>query len=101
MTGAAFDQIVCLAFLDDGVFQLKRGQSPQVIGMKHYSRAFGALGDFEVTSVFVELESLKTRGLNQSDLIEINDEDDKNMVKVIPTIELATVMNEQDIVLQV
>ena len=32
LIGAAFDQAVSLAFLDDGVFQLKAGQDTSEIG---------------------------------------------------------------------
>ncbi len=41
---AAFDQDVSLAFLDDGVYQLKKGQQTKGIETKNFSPAYRALG---------------------------------------------------------
>ena len=95
MMGAAFDQTVCAAFIDDGVYQLKRGQNPSVSGMKHFTKAYGALDDFGVAEVLIECESLESRGLRRSDLIEIPRDDGQ-----IPAKELAAIMDRQDVVLQ-
>lgn len=105
LIGAAFDQDVSLAFLDDGVFQLTRGQDTKGIGVKNFSPTFRALGDYEVTKLFVERESLEERGLSADDLQEITyeDEDDdwaeKPSVQIISRAEMATVMADQDVVL--
>ena len=58
LIGAAFDQDVSLAFVDDGVFQLTKGQNTEAAGMKNFSATYAALGDYEVTKVFVEKESM-------------------------------------------
>ena len=78
LIGAAFDQDVSLAFLDDGVFQLVKDQNTKEIGVKNFSPTFRALGDYEVTKLYVEAESLSERGLTEDDLQEIvyEDEDD-------------------------
>ena len=78
LIGAAFEQDVSLAFLDDGVFQLTKGQNTDGIGIKNFSPTFRALGDYEVTKLYVEKESLAERGLTEGDLQEImyEDEDD-------------------------
>uniref|UniRef100_UPI00263137DF sulfurtransferase complex subunit TusC n=1 Tax=Aliiroseovarius sp. TaxID=1872442 RepID=UPI00263137DF len=75
LIGAAFDQDVSLAFLDDGVFQLTRGQNTEAIGVKNFSPTFRALGDYDVTKLYVERESLEERGLSEGDLQEIMYED--------------------------
>ena len=62
LIGAAFDQDVSLAFLDDGVFQLVKEQDTNAIGMKNFSPTYKALGDYEVTKLYVERESLEQRG---------------------------------------
>ena len=56
LIGAAFDQDVSLAFLDDGVFQLAKGQNTKGVGIKNFSPTFRALGDYEVTKLYVEKE---------------------------------------------
>ncbi len=105
LIGAAFDQDVSLAFLDDGVFQLVKDQNTDGIGMKNFSPTFRALGDYEVTKLFVERESLDERGLSPDDLQEImyEDEDDdwaeKPSIRIVSRAEMADIMAEQDVVL--
>lgn len=105
LIGAAFEQDVSLAFLDDGVFQLTRGQNTEGIGVKNFSPTFRALGDYEVTKLFVERESLEERGLTEADLQEITyeDEDDdwaeKPSIRVVSRAEMAEIMADQDVVL--
>jgi tRNA 2-thiouridine synthesizing protein C len=105
LIGAAFDQDVSLAFLDDGVFQLTRGQNTEGIGVKNFSKTFGALGDYEVSKLYVERESLEERGLNAENLQEITyeDEDDdwaeKPSIRIVSRAEMTDVMADQDVVL--
>ncbi|MCA0869237.1 sulfurtransferase complex subunit TusC [Seohaeicola saemankumensis] len=105
LIGAAFDQDVSLAFLDDGVFQLTKGQNTDGIGVKNFSPTFRALGDYEVTKFYVERESLAERGLTEADLQEITyeDEDDdwaeKPSIRVVGRDEMAAIMADQDVVL--
>jgi tRNA 2-thiouridine synthesizing protein C len=105
LIGAAFDQDVSMAFLDDGVFQLTKGQDTKEIGLKNFSATFRALGDYEVTKLYVEKESLDERGLTLDDLqnIEYEDEDDdyaeKPSIRLVSRAEMADVMADQDVVL--
>ena len=105
LIGAAFDQDVSLAFLDDGVFQLTKGQDTKEAGLKNFSPTFRALGDYEVTKLYVEQESLDERGLTLDDLqdIQYEDEDDdyeeKPSIIVVSRSEMANVMADQDVVL--
>jgi tRNA 2-thiouridine synthesizing protein C len=105
LIGAAFEQDVRLAFVDDGVFQLTKGQNTDGIGMKNFSPTFRALGDYDVNKLFVERESLEERGLTEDDLqaIVYEDEDDdyeeKPSIQVISRAEMADVMADADVVL--
>ncbi len=105
LIGAAFDQDVSLAFLDDGVFQIVKGQDTAGIGMKNFSPTYRALGDYEVTKLYVEKESLETRGLSEDDLLEITyeDEDDdwaeKPSIHVVKRDEMTQLMAQQDVIL--
>lgn len=105
LIGAAFDQDVSLAFLDDGVFQLTKGQDTAGIGIKNFSPTFRALGDYEVTKLYVEQESLDERGLTLDDLQQVTyeDEDDdwaeKPSIRVVSRAEMADIMADQDVVL--
>ena len=105
LISAAFEQDVSLAFLDDGVYQLAKGQDTSGIGMKNFSPTYRALGDYEVTKLYVERESLEERGLKPEDLMEITyeDEDDdfaeKPSVHVVSRSELIEIIAQQDVLL--
>ena len=68
LIGAAFDQDVSLAFIDDGVFQLKKNQDTSEIYTKNFSKIYSALEMYDVEKLFVEKESLESRGLTEKDL---------------------------------
>jgi len=105
LIGAAFDQDVSLAFLDDGVYQLAKGQKTDGIGMKNFSPTYNALGDYDVNKIYVEKESLEARGLTVDDLMPLKyeDEDDdwaeKDSIRVISSEEMSKLFEEQDVVL--
>ena len=105
LIGAAFEQDVSLAFLDDGVFQLAKGQETKEIGMKNFSPTYKALGDYDVNKIYVEKESLEARGLTVDDLLPLTYEDadedyaEKDSIKVVTAAELAQIMEQADVVL--
>ncbi|MFK5969672.1 MAG: sulfurtransferase complex subunit TusC [Candidatus Marithrix sp.] len=105
LIGAAFEQDVSLAFIDDGVYQLKKGQSTDGIGMKNFSPTYNALGDYDINKIYVDKDSLEQRGLTLDDLMNLTWEDENNNYAEKPSIslvnseELAVLMEQQDIVL--
>jgi tRNA 2-thiouridine synthesizing protein C len=102
LIGAAFDQDVSVMFLDDGVYQLTKGQDTKGIGMKNFSPTYRALGDYEVKKIYVDRASLEARGLSQEDLVEIawedfeTEEEIDNIVEVIDSARVSELMNESD-----
>ena len=88
---AAFDQDVSLVFIDDGVWQLKKGQQTKGVEMKNFSPTYRALEGYDVEKLYVERESLAARGLSEDDLIVD--------VNVLSSAELGSLMAEQDVVL--
>jgi len=103
LIGAAFEQDVSMAFMDDGVYQLTKGQDTTGIGMKNFSPTYAALGDYEVTKIYVEKESLDERGLMLDDLQHLvwEDEDEdyaeKDSIHLVSRAELADVLAGQDV----
>ncbi|MDH3979314.1 MAG: sulfurtransferase complex subunit TusC [Gammaproteobacteria bacterium] len=103
LIGAAFEQDVSVTFMDDGVYQLTKGQDTTGIGMKNFSPTYSALGDFEVTKIYVEKESLEERGLSLDDLQHLvwEDEDEdyaeKDSIRLVSRAELADVLAGQDV----
>ena len=88
---AAFDQAVSLVFVEDGVWQLKKGQQTKGIETKNFSPTYRALEGYDVEKLSVERESLDARGLPEDDLIVD--------VEVLDSAALGKLMAEQDVVL--
>lgn len=91
LISAMFEQDVHLAFLDDGVFQIRKGQTPSVLEMKDFSKTYRALEGYGIEKIFVEKESLEERGLTPDDLII--------PVEVIGRRDMAGLMDSMDVVL--
>ena len=88
---AAFDQEVSLAFLDDGIYQLKKGQQTKGIETKNFSPTYRALEGYDIEKLYVEKESLEARGLSEEDLLVD--------VTVLSRAEMGSLMEEQDVLL--
>jgi tRNA 2-thiouridine synthesizing protein C len=105
LIGAAFEQEVQLLFIDDGVYQLTKGQSTEGIGMKNFSKTYAALGDYDVNQIYVDEQSLKDRGLSMDDLQELTyeDEDDdyaeKSSMKLVNREQIAELIGDADVLL--
>lgn len=103
LISAAFEQDVSLTFMDDGVYQLAKGQDTTGIGMKNFSPTYSALGDYEINKIYVEKESLEERGLTLDDLQHLvwEDEDEdyaeKDSIRLVSRAELADVLAGQDV----
>ncbi len=103
LVGAAFEQDVCMAFIGDGVFQIMKGQDTSESDMKNFSLTYKALGDYEVTKLYVEQESMQERGLDLDDLMPLvwQDEDDnwaeKASIKIVLRKQLSNIMAAQDV----
>jgi tRNA 2-thiouridine synthesizing protein C len=91
LISAAFDQDVSLAFLDDGVYQLKKGQQTKGIATKNFSPAYRALEGYDIEKLYVEKESMEARGLSEEDLLVD--------VTVLGRAEMGALMDQQDVVL--
>jgi len=105
LIGAAFEQEVTLAFIDDGVYQLLQNQDTSAIETKNFTPTFRALGDYDVNRIYVERESMELRGLVKEDLMPLTweDEDDdwaeKDSIHVVSSAELAEIFEHQDVIL--
>jgi tRNA 2-thiouridine synthesizing protein C len=91
LISAAFEQDVSLAFLDDGVYQLMKNVNTEGIEMKSFSKTYRALEGYDIEKLYVDRESMETRGLTEDDLVVD--------VQVVSAAEMADLMNEQDVVI--
>lgn len=88
---ATFDQDVSLVFLDDGVYELLKGQNTKAVGIKNFSPTYRALDGYDVEKLYVERESLEARGLSEDQLLVD--------VEVLSSAEMGELMAQQDVVL--
>jgi tRNA 2-thiouridine synthesizing protein C len=87
---AAFDQDVSLVFVDDGVFQIKKDQETTGINMKNFSPTYRALEGYDVEKIYVEKESLESRGFSEDDLVI--------PVEILSSAEISELMDAQDVI---
>ena len=90
LIAAAFDQDVSLAFLDDGVYQIVKGQHTKPIDVKNFSPTFRALEGYDIEKLYVEKESMEARGLKEDDLIV--------PVRILNAQEMTDLMQSQDVI---
>ena len=99
MISAAFEQHAVIAFIDDGVFQIKKGHNTKSSGMKNFSPTFGVIAmekedadeDDDIDMIWrivVEKESLEARGLSSDDLVL--------KTEILSTAELSDLMAKQE-----
>lgn len=91
LIAAAFEQDVSLAFIDDGVYEIVKGQDTKGTEMKNFSPTYRALEGYDVEKLYVEKESMEARGLTEKDFLV--------PVQVLTAGEMADLMESQDVVL--
>ncbi|MDR3370509.1 sulfurtransferase complex subunit TusC [Rhodoferax sp.] len=88
---ATFDQDVSLVFMDDGVYELVKGQQTKDIGIKNFSPSYRALDGYDIEKLYVDQASLAQRGLSEKDLLV--------PVEVLDSQAMGQLMAEQDVIL--
>lgn len=91
LISAAFDQDVSMAFLDDGVYELMKGQQTKGVEMKNFSPTYRALEGYDIEKLYVERESLDARGLTEDNLVV--------PVEVLSAAQLGELMEQQDVLI--
>jgi tRNA 2-thiouridine synthesizing protein C len=88
---ATFDQDVSLVFIDDGVYELAKGQQTKGIGIKNFSPSYRALEGYDIEKLYVDQASLDQRGLTEADLLV--------PVEVLDDQQMGELMAQQDVIL--
>ena len=91
LAAAAIEQPINIAFINDGIWQLKTQQDVSVIGEKSFTDTYKALPLYGIQNIFVTKESLNERQLTFNDLII--------PVTIITQTKLAELFNQQDIII--
>ncbi|MCB1687315.1 MAG: sulfurtransferase complex subunit TusC [Halioglobus sp.] len=63
---AAFDQLVDLLFVGDGVLQLLAGQDSQSLGKKNIGRQLASLPLYDINQVYFDAEAVSRYNLDMS-----------------------------------
>ena len=104
LIGAAFEQDVSLLFMDDGVYQLVKEMQTKGIGMKNFTATYAALGDYDISKIYVDKDALSERGLALDDLQHLVWEDEnedwaeKDSISLVGRDEIADLLDEQDVI---
>lgn len=69
LASAVFEQDVSYVFLDDGVYQILRGQDASIIKSKTLGNALETLGLYGIENVFADEGSLKRRNIDGTELL--------------------------------
>jgi tRNA 2-thiouridine synthesizing protein C len=91
LISAAFDQDVSMVFIDDGVYDLIKGQQTKAIEVKNFSPTYRALEGYDIEKLYVERESMAARGLTEESLVV--------PVEVLGAEELGELMEQQDVLI--
>lgn len=91
LIGAAFEQDVSMAFIDDGVFQLKKDQDTSEVDMKNFSPTYRALEMYDVEKLYVDKQSMEERGMTTEDLIV--------PVEILDRAAMSDLMEDQEVIL--
>lgn len=91
LISAAFDQDVSMVFMDDGVYELIKGQHTKSINVKNFSPTYRALEGYDIEKLYVDKESMDIRGLTVDNLIV--------PVEVLTAAEMGELMDQQDVVI--
>lgn len=65
LAAAVFEQKISVLFLNDGVFQLKKGQQPN--DLKSQEKMLGTLPLYDINNIFVHDSALKDRNISVND----------------------------------
>lgn len=69
LASAVFEQDVSYVFLDDGVYQILKGQDGAAIKSKTLGNSLETLGLYGIENVFADQQSLKKRSIDAAELL--------------------------------
>lgn len=91
-TSALVEENLSVFFIGDGVYQLLDNQQPETIQCRDYISAFRMLELYEIEPVYVCLDSLDERGLNEADLL-------LDSVTVLNRKQISALLDQQSVLL--
>ncbi len=83
----AYDQDISVLFIDDGIYAIKDGMETEAVGIKNFSPTFRAIEAYDIEKLYIDKDSLESRGLTVDDLVI--------QPKVIDAEEVESLMEDQ------
>ena len=69
LASSVFDQKSNYVFMDDGIYQLLKGQNADLIQSKTFGKTIEALSLYGIDDIYVLEKSLKERSVSEKDLL--------------------------------
>ncbi|MHC9510845.1 sulfurtransferase complex subunit TusC [Kangiella sp. M94] len=93
LMAAAFDMPITAVFVKHGIYQLLKGQEPDILNIKNHSATFKALPLYGIEEVLVEQAAMQQFALTKDELIDIED------LKMVASDQIKTTISQSDFVL--
>jgi len=87
LIAGAYEQDISLAFVGDGVYNLKKDQDTSELGIKGFVKTYRTLDDYDINKIYVDKKSMEDRGLTAGDFVVD--------VEVKTSAEINEIMNQQ------
>lgn len=69
LAASIYDQDISVLFMDDGVFQLLKDQSSELIDQKNIASTLPALPFYGIENIYVHQDSLDERAISSEELV--------------------------------
>lgn len=93
LMAAAFDMPITAIFVEHGVYQLLKGQEPDILTIKNHSATFKALPLYGIEEIFVEQAAMQKLDLTKDELVDIED------LKMVSSDKIKNTISQSDFVL--
>lgn len=93
LMAAAFDMPITAIFVEHGVYQLLKGQEPDILNIKNHSATFKALPLYGIEDIFVEQTAMQNFDLTNDELVDIEG------LKITSSAEIKKTISQSDFVL--
>lgn len=93
LMAAAFEMPITAIFVEHGIFQLLKGQEPDILNIKNHSATFKALPLYGIEEIFVEQAAIQKSGLMKNELIDIEN------LKIAGNDDIKKIISQSDFVL--
>jgi tRNA 2-thiouridine synthesizing protein C len=89
LAASVYDQDIGILFMDDGIFQLLKNQSPEDISQKNIASMLPALSLYGIDNIYAHKQSMDERSLTSNELA-LDD------IKILTSEDVEKLLDQQD-----